>query len=73
VSDFILLEFSSFGDVTLDILMFLLCLYYLMELSANFQVVFWTWFWRLSLFVFQNHKTFHVEDAMRTQHSFPLY
>jgi len=40
VSDFILLEFSSFGDVTLDILMFLLCLYYLLDLSANFQVVF---------------------------------
>jgi len=54
--------------MTLDILMFLICLHYLMRLSANFQVVFWTCFWSFSLFVFQSHKTFHVEDAMRTQH-----
>jgi len=58
--------------MTLDILMFLLCLHYLMRLSANFQVVFWTCIWSLSLFVFQSHKTFHVEDATRTQHSFLL-
>jgi len=38
-----------------------------MRLSANFQIVFWTCFWSLSLFVFQSHKTFYVEDATRTQ------
>ena len=54
--------------MTLDILTFLLCLHYLMRLSVNFQVVFWTCLWSLSLFVFQSHKTFHVEDATRTQH-----
>ena len=62
--------------MTLDILMFLLCLHYLMRLSANFQVVFWTCFWSLSLFVFRGHNTFHVEDATRTQHfedSLPCY
>jgi len=40
VSDFILLEFNSFGNVTLYILMLLLCLYYLIRLSTNFQVAF---------------------------------
>jgi len=54
--------------MTLDILMFLLCLHYLMRLSANFQVVFWTCFWSLSLFVYQSDTTFHVEDATRTQY-----
>jgi len=54
--------------MTWDILMFLICLHYLMRLSANFQVVFWTCFWSLSLFVFQSHKTFHAEDVTRTQH-----
>jgi len=54
--------------MVLAILMFLLCHHYLMELSANFQVVFWTCFWSLSLFVFQSHKTFHVEESRRTQH-----
>jgi len=40
VSDFILLEFNPFGDTTFDIIMLLLCLWYLMRLSANFQVTF---------------------------------
>jgi len=41
-----------------------------MTLALNFQVVFWTCFWSLPLFVFQSYKTFHVEDATRTQQSF---
>jgi len=67
VSDFILLEFNPFGDTTFDIIMLLLCLWYLMRLSANFQVTFWTCFWGLPWFVFQSHEAFHVEDVMRTQ------
>jgi len=53
----------------IDILMLLLCLCCSMTLALNFQVVFWTCFWSLPLFVFQSDKTFHVEDATRTQHS----
>jgi len=48
--------------------MLLLWLCYLMGLAPNFQVVFWTCIWDLLLFVFQSHRTFHVEDATRTQH-----
>ena len=44
------------------------CLCCSIRLAPNFQVVFWTCFWGLPLFVFQSHKTFHVEDATRTQH-----
>jgi len=57
--------------MTLDTPMFFLCLHYLMRLSANFQVVFWTCFWSLSLFVFRSDKTLHVEDATRTQQQGP--
>ena len=69
-SKFILLEFNPFGDTTsnIDILMLLLCLCCSMRLSTIFQVVFWTCVWGLPLFVFQRHKTFHVEDATRAQH-----
>ena len=56
--------------MTLDTPKFLLCLHYLMRLSANFQVVFWTCVWSPSLFVFRSHKTLHVGDATRTQHTF---
>jgi len=38
-----------------------------MILSTIYQVVFWTCVWGRTLFVFQSHKTFHVEDATRTQ------
>ena len=69
-SNFVLLEFNPFGDATfnLDFRMLLLCLCCSMILLTIFQVVFWTCVWGLSLFVFQSHKTLHVEDAMRTQH-----
>jgi len=68
-SNFTLLEFNPFGDATfsIDILMLLVCLCCSMTLALNFQFVFWTCFWSLSLLVFQNHNTFHVEEPRRTQ------
>jgi len=73
-SNFVLPEFNPFGDATfsIDSLMHHLCLCCSMAVALNFQVVFWACFWSLPLFVFQSHKTFHVEDATRTQHSFLL-
>jgi len=73
-SNFILLEFNPFGDATfnINILMLLLCLCCSMTLALNFQVVFWTCFWSLSLLVFQSHNTFYVEEPRRTQHTLDM-
>jgi len=72
VSVFVLLEFRSLDNITVCILIHSFCLCSLMRLSVSFQVVLWTCSWSLSLFIFQSHKTFHVEKPRRTQHSFPL-
>ena len=47
--------------------MLLLWLCCSMTLALNLQVVFWTCFWSLSLFVFQSHSTFHAEVPRRTK------
>ena len=67
VSIFVLLEFRLLDNITVCILILSFCLGYLMRLPASFQVALWTCFWSLSLFVFQSHKTFHVEEPRRTQ------
>ena len=69
-SNFVLLEFNPFSDVTfnLDFRMLHLCFCCSIILWTIFQVVIWICVWGLSFFVFQSHKTLHVEDATRTQH-----
>ena len=59
--------YSVMRLLTLIFKMLLLCLYCSMTLMLKFQVVFWTCLWSLPWFVFQSHKTFHVEDATLTQ------
>jgi len=67
VSVFVLLGFRSLDNITVCILILSFCLCSLIMLSMSFQAALWTCFWNLSLFVFQSHKTFHVEEPRRTQ------
>jgi len=73
VSVFVLLEFRSLDNITVCILILSFCLCYSVRVSVSFKAALWTCFWSLSLFVFQSHKTFHVEEPRRTQQSYTSF
>ena len=63
-SSFILLKFSPLSDATFGVPM-LLCQWDYRQTSKLLPA----FAWNLERVVFLNQKTFHVEDATRTQHS----